>query len=122
MYLSHIYYSPDRIGCILLSLGQGEFHNEALNTLDYVVNQSDFTVQILTNVTDFLFFAKTINVEAVHLPLDVQDQIDELSGDLNDAASALSEKTNENAIRIRRAVGDVYASISLYLCAIYLIV
>ncbi|XP_020097258.1 uncharacterized protein LOC109716312 isoform X1 [Ananas comosus] len=95
------------IGCILLSIGQGEFHNEALNTLDYVVNQSDFTVQILMNVTDFLFFAKTINVEAVHLPLDVQDQIDKLSGDLNDAASALSEKTNENAIRIRRAVGDV---------------
>ncbi|GJX92948.1 NADPH:adrenodoxin oxidoreductase, mitochondrial isoform X2 [Tanacetum coccineum] len=32
---------------ILLSVGQDEFHNEAVDTLNYVVNQSDYTVQTL---------------------------------------------------------------------------
>ncbi|XP_072999500.1 uncharacterized protein [Typha latifolia] len=94
-------------GCILLSIGQGEFHHEALGTLDYVVNQSDFTVQILRNVTNFLYFAKTINVDTVHLPSDIQDQVDKLSGDLGIAASALSEKTSENSRRINQAISDV---------------
>lgn len=38
-----------RIGCIILSVGQDEFHDEMLHTMNFVVNQSDFTVQIDPN-------------------------------------------------------------------------
>ncbi|KAM0003279.1 putative transmembrane protein [Helianthus debilis subsp. tardiflorus] len=36
-------------GCILLSAAQDVFHREAVDTLNYVVNQSDYTVQTLVN-------------------------------------------------------------------------
>ena len=85
-----------------------------LDTLSFVVNQSDFTVQILRNVTDFLTFAKAINVEEVYLPSDVQQQIDKLNVDLNSAADTLSEKTNENSGKIRRVIDNVYGSLPCY--------
>ncbi|CAA7402161.1 unnamed protein product [Spirodela intermedia] len=95
------------IGCILLSVGQDEFHKEVLDTLNFVVNQSDFTVQILRNVTEFLLLAKTVNVDQVILPQDVPGKLDKLIVDLNRAASMLSEKTTENSGKIRRVFGDV---------------
>ncbi|KAK1324944.1 hypothetical protein QJS10_CPA01g01415 [Acorus calamus] len=93
-------------GCILLSVGQNEFHSEALGTLNYVVNQSDFTVQILRNVTEYLSIAKTINVDQVDIPLDAKNKIDKLNVELNDAASMLSEKTNDNSNKIKSVFDD----------------
>ncbi|KAI3825086.1 hypothetical protein L1987_06562 [Smallanthus sonchifolius] len=55
-------WTLSRIGCILLSVGQDEFHAEAVDTLNYVVNQSDYTVQTLINVMGYLSLAKTVNV------------------------------------------------------------
>ncbi|KAJ6853644.1 uncharacterized protein M6B38_113470 [Iris pallida] len=98
-------------GCILLSVGQDEFHDEVLDTLNFVVNQSDFTVQILRNVTDFLSFAKTIEVEEVYLPSDVQNEIDKLNEDLNTAANVLSQKTDENSRKTRRVVNNVRSAL-----------
>ncbi|CAO2204876.1 unnamed protein product [Urochloa humidicola] len=91
-------------GCIVLLYGQSKFHEEATQTVDFVVNQSDFTIQSLRNVTEYLSFAKTITVAALYLPSDVQDQIDNLKGDLNKAADTISQKTAENYIRIRKAL------------------
>lgn len=88
-------------------MGQDEFHGEGLDTLGFVVNQSDFTVQVLKNVTDFLSLAKTINVHHLYLPSDVQLKIDNLIGDLDDAASVLSEKTTENSSKIRQVFNDM---------------
>uniref|UniRef100_A0A5B6ZRF5 Transmembrane protein n=1 Tax=Davidia involucrata TaxID=16924 RepID=A0A5B6ZRF5_DAVIN len=99
------------IGCILLSVGQDEFHGEALHTLSYVVNQSDFTVQTLRNVTEYLSLAKTINVAQVFLPSDVKDDIDKLNVDLNTAAETLTEKTNENSGKIRRVFNAVRSAL-----------
>ncbi|KAK2971066.1 hypothetical protein RJ640_022621 [Escallonia rubra] len=96
------------IGCILLSVGQDEFHGEALNTLNYVVNQSDYTVQTLQNVTEYMSLAKTVNVAQVFLPSDVKDDIDKLNADLNAAADTLRQKTNENSAKIRRVFNAVY--------------
>jgi hypothetical protein len=76
-----------------------------------VANQSDFTVQILRNVTDFLSFARTINVGPVYLPSDVQQQIDKVKVDLTDAAGTISQKTQENYRRIRLVIEDVYDSL-----------
>ncbi|WCJ33231.1 hypothetical protein M5689_014605 [Euphorbia peplus] len=87
-------------GCILLSVGQDDFHSEALHTLKYVVNQSDYTVQTLRNVTDYLSLAKTISVAHLFLPSNVLGDIDKLNIDLNTAADTLNEKTNENARKI----------------------
>ncbi|PPD91756.1 hypothetical protein GOBAR_DD11295 [Gossypium barbadense] len=86
------------IGCILLSVGQDEFHGEVLHTLKYVVNQSDYTLQILNNVTQYLSLAKTINVAELFLPSNVITDTDKLNLDLNAAADTLTENTDENAI------------------------
>ncbi|CAL4951135.1 unnamed protein product [Urochloa decumbens] len=91
-------------GCIVLLYGQSKFHEEATQTVDFVVNQSDFTIQSLRNVTEYLSFAKTITVAALYLPSDVQDQIENLKGDLNKAADTISQKTAENYIRIRKVL------------------
>ncbi|KAE8769530.1 hypothetical protein D1007_58826 [Hordeum vulgare] len=94
-------------GCIVLLYGQNEFREEATDTLDFVVNQSDFTIQTLRNVTDYLTFAMTINVAALYLPSDVQAQINNLKVDLNKAADTISLKTTENYKRIRKVLHNV---------------
>ncbi|KAL1189941.1 hypothetical protein V5N11_012701 [Cardamine amara subsp. amara] len=90
------------VGCIILSVGQDKFHNEALHTLKYVVNQSDYTVEILQNVTQYLTLAKTINVTRISIPSDVMGEIDKLNVNLNSAAQTLEEKTSDNAAKIKR--------------------
>lgn len=96
---------------MLLSVGQNEFHGEALGTLRYVVNQSDYTVDILRNVTEYLSLAKSINVAQVFIPSDVMTEIDKLNIDLNDAADTLAEKTNKNSEKIRKVFNSVYVPI-----------
>lgn len=76
------------------------------------MNQSDYTVQTLRNVTEYLSLAKTINVAQILLPSDVMEDIDNLNGDLNTAADTLSDKTNENSVKIRRVFNAVYVIIT----------
>nr|DAD31962.1 TPA_asm: hypothetical protein HUJ06_010813 [Nelumbo nucifera] len=99
------------VGCILLSVGQDKFHDEALHTLHYVLNQSDYTVQTLRNVTAFLSLAKTINVNEVILPSDVKDEIDKLNWDLNAAANTLTEKSAESSGKIRKVFNAVRSTL-----------
>ncbi|KAL6848274.1 hypothetical protein ACP4OV_022402 [Aristida adscensionis] len=106
------------VGCIVLLYGQSEFHEEATRTMDFVVNQSDFTIQTLRNVTEYLTFAKTITVAALYLPSDVQGQIDNLKGDLTKAADTISQKTTENYKRIRKVLHNV--SVALICIAVLL--
>ncbi|KAB1999570.1 hypothetical protein ES319_D12G171200v1 [Gossypium barbadense] len=86
---------------------QDEFHGEVLHTLKYVVNQSDYTLQILNNVTQYLSLAKTINVAELFLPSNVITDTDKLNLDLNAAADTLTENTDENAVRIRRVFNAI---------------
>ena len=51
-------------------------------TLKFVVNQSDYTVHTLRNVTEYLLLAKTINMVQVFLPSNDKDEIDKLNADL----------------------------------------
>ncbi|TXG57251.1 hypothetical protein EZV62_018564 [Acer yangbiense] len=99
------------IGCILLSVGQDKFHGEALHTLKYVVNQSDYTVQTLRNVTEYLSLAKTISVAQVFLPSDVMNDIDRLNLDLSTAANTLNEKTGENSAKIKLVFNTVRSAL-----------
>ncbi|GAB4840369.1 hypothetical protein Ancab_021135 [Ancistrocladus abbreviatus] len=91
------------IGGILLSVGEDEFHAEVLHTLNYVVTQSDYTVQMLINVTEYLSLAKTINISQFILPSDVKDELDELSADLNSASETLTEETSKMLPRSRES-------------------
>ncbi|TYI90549.1 hypothetical protein E1A91_D03G129700v1, partial [Gossypium mustelinum] len=102
-----LFTSAAAIGCILLLVGQDEFHGEVLHTLKYVVNHSDYTVQILNNVTQYLSLAKTINMAELFLPSNVITDTDKLNIDLNAASDTLTEKTDENAIKIRRVFNVV---------------
>ncbi|KAG6532608.1 uncharacterized protein LOC121970451 [Zingiber officinale] len=95
------------IGCVLLSVGQDEFHGEVMDTLNFVVNQSDFTVDIIRNVTDFLSLAKSISVDQLYLPYDVQNKIGKLNVDLNDAAHTLSGETAESSAKVRRVFDNI---------------
>ena len=79
-----------------------------MHTLNYVVNQSDYTVQILRNVTQYLSLAKDINVAQVFLPSDIMDDIDKLNVDLNTAADTLMDKTCENSIKVKKVFNLVY--------------
>ena len=85
-----------------------------MNTLHYVVNQSDYTVQTLTNVTQYLALAKTINVAQLFLPPNVNDDIDKLNADLHKAANELKEKTSENSAKIKKVFNAVYEFMTLY--------
>ncbi|KAL1357301.1 hypothetical protein AAHE18_05G245800 [Arachis hypogaea] len=101
------------VGCILLTVGQDKFHDEALDTLHYVVNQSDYTVQTLRNVTEYLKLAKSIKVAQIFLPSDIMADIDNLNVDLNAAANTLSEKTHDNSVKIRKVFNDVRLALIL---------
>lgn len=94
-------------------MGQDEFHGEAVDTLNYVVNQSDYTVQTLINVTGYLSLAKTVNVAQFYLPQDVKDSIDKLNIDLNSASDTLGRKTHQNSRKIRTVFDAVYDPIRL---------
>ncbi|KAI7745233.1 hypothetical protein M8C21_029921 [Ambrosia artemisiifolia] len=98
-------------GCILLSVGQDEFHGEAIDTLNYVVDQSDYTVQTLVNVTGYLSLAKTVNVAQFYLPSDVKDSIDKLNIDLNSASDTLGRKTHQSSRKIRTVFDAVRSSL-----------
>ncbi|KAI4373243.1 hypothetical protein MLD38_011389 [Melastoma candidum] len=99
------------IGCILLSVGQDNFHGEVMHTITFVVNQSDYTVETLLNVTDYLSLAKTISVAQVFLPRNVMDDIDKLSSDLSSAAHGLSEKTRDSSSNIRKVFNVVRSTL-----------
>ncbi|XP_011075765.1 uncharacterized protein LOC105160192 isoform X1 [Sesamum indicum] len=106
-----VFTSAAAIGCILLSVGQVEFHGETLDTLNYVVNQSEYTVQTLRNVTEYLSLAKTVSVAQIFLPSDVEDDIDRLNIDLNTAADTLEETTDDNSSKIRKVFNAVRSAL-----------
>ncbi|KAD3642301.1 hypothetical protein E3N88_31525 [Mikania micrantha] len=112
-----VFTCASAIGCILLSVGHDEFHHEAVDTLNYVVNQSDYTVQTLLNVTGYLSLAKTVSVAQFFLPSDVKDDIDKLNIDLNNAAGTLRQKTHVNSQKIK----SVFDTVRLSMIAIAIV-
>lgn len=75
--------------------------------MDYIVNQADFTVGRLKNVSDNLAAAKQIGVDKVFLPSNVQTDIDQIETEINSSASTLSGKVAENADDIRDLLDSV---------------
>ncbi|CAA0833008.1 Unknown protein [Striga hermonthica] len=111
LWLLLLLTSAAAIGCILLSVGQNDFHEEALGTLDFVVNQSEYTVQTLRNVTGYLSVAKNVSVAQIFLPSDVKGDIDRLNVDLNTAADTLEQQTSDNSSRIEKVFNTVRSAL-----------
>ncbi|XP_022730635.1 uncharacterized protein LOC111285439 [Durio zibethinus] len=95
------------LGCIVLYVGQGRFHNSTTKTLAYVVNQADMTVRKLKDVSDSLATAKQIGVDKVFLPSNVQTDIDEIGAKINSSGSTLADKTVDNSNDIRDLLDSV---------------
>ncbi|KAF1870450.1 hypothetical protein Lal_00003656 [Lupinus albus] len=94
-------------GCLVLYTGQGKFHESTKDTLKYVVGQADFTAENLRNVSDYLSAAKTIGVDAVFLPTDLQKNIDDVVSKIYSAAVTLSTKTADNSDKIKEGLDGV---------------
>ncbi|KAK7304734.1 hypothetical protein VNO77_42621 [Canavalia gladiata] len=92
------------VGCILLYTAQGKFYGSTTDTLKYVVNQADFIAENLRNVSDYLAAAKKIGVDAVFLPSDVQNKIDDVMTKINHSAVELSTKTEDNSEKIKEGI------------------
>ncbi len=72
-----------------------------MNTLEYVVDQADSTVEKLRNVSEYLGAAKQVGVDQVFLPSNVQTDIDQIETKINSSASTLADRTVENSDDIR---------------------
>ncbi|OAY27436.1 uncharacterized protein LOC110602897 isoform X1 [Manihot esculenta] len=95
------------IGCVILYTGQGSFHRSTTETLEYVMNQADTTVQKLKDVSNFLASAKLTAVDKVFLPSNVQTDIDQIEIRINSSTSILSDRTVENSGDIRDLLDSV---------------
>lgn len=76
-------------------------------TLNYVVNQADSTVDKLRNVSDNLATARQIGVDQIFLPTNVQTDIDQIEAKLNSSASNVAEKTAKNSDDIQDLLDSV---------------
>uniref|UniRef100_A0A6N2NK92 Uncharacterized protein n=1 Tax=Salix viminalis TaxID=40686 RepID=A0A6N2NK92_SALVM len=83
------------------------FHKSTTETLEYVVNQADTTVDKLRTVSDFIASAKLIGVDQVFLPSNVQTDIDQIGIRINSSATVLADKTVDNSDDIRDLLDSV---------------
>ncbi|XP_021757840.1 uncharacterized protein LOC110722847 [Chenopodium quinoa] len=95
------------IGCIFLYTGQQKFHNSTATTLRYVVDQANYTVENLNNVSHYLDEAKNIGVGQMRLPETLQNKISDIQTKMSSAANTLESRTNENSKKIRRVLDFV---------------
>lgn len=96
------------IGCVILYIGQGRFHNSTSETLEYVVDQADLTAQKLRDVSDYFAAAKQTGVDQVFLPSDVQTDIDQIETKINSSASILADKSVHNSNDIKDLLDSMY--------------
>ncbi|KAF9613809.1 hypothetical protein IFM89_011978 [Coptis chinensis] len=95
------------VGCIVLYTGQGKFHGSTGDTLEYIVKQSNVTVDNLRNVSDYLSAAKRVGVVRFFLGPDVQTSIDVIDAKINSSSSKLADKTKENSQNIKDVLNTV---------------
>lgn len=95
------------IGCVVLYTAQERFHKSTTETLEYVVNQADTTVDKLRAVSDFIASAKLVGVDEVFLPSNVQTDIDQIGTRINSSASVLADKTVDNSEDIKDLLDSV---------------
>lgn len=81
----------------MLYTGQGLFYGSTRKTLDYLLSEADETAQNLRNVSDYLSAVKKIGVDAIVLPTDIQNKIDEAVGTIKNVSTVVSDTTDTTA-------------------------
>lgn len=99
------------VGCVVLYYGQEKFHDSTSDTLDYVVDQSQFTVENLRDFSGNLSAAKGLKVTNLLIPDDLQGRIDEIVGKVNTSAGDLDKQTSKNS----KDITDVLNTVRLVL-------
>lgn len=98
-------------GSVVLYTGQGKFHSTTTDTVGFVVNKSETTVDNLRNVSDYLAAAKRIRVNQFILPPSIQNSIDSVEIKINSSAVTLEHETKKNSKDIQNVLDVVYVFI-----------
>ncbi|KAK8926609.1 hypothetical protein KSP39_PZI018250 [Platanthera zijinensis] len=85
------------VGCIILYINQGKFHNNTINVFDYVKGQSNFIANNLQNLSSNMARAKNISVHRVFLPVDLQAKVGDTVKRVTISAEELSSRTSMNS-------------------------
>ncbi|XWS11741.1 hypothetical protein CRYUN_Cryun37aG0026100 [Craigia yunnanensis] len=99
------------IGCIVLYVGQGKFQTSTKDTLEYVVEQADVTVDKLRNVSDYLQAAKQIVVNQITLLPNIQANMERVDKKINDSAKTLERETEENSEKIHDVLDSIIVNL-----------
>ncbi|TKW06905.1 hypothetical protein SEVIR_7G271600v4 [Setaria viridis] len=94
-------------GCVLLHCGSDLFHHSTIKTVDYVVGQGNLTANNLRNFAGSLAAAKSITIDQIFLPADVQQKIDVVEEKLNSSANEFSTRMLENSRKIKNVVNHM---------------
>ncbi|KAK1364005.1 Plasma membrane fusion PRM1 [Heracleum sosnowskyi] len=108
-------------GSVVLYTGQGKFHSSTTDTVNFVVNKSDTTVDNLRNVSDYLAAAKRIKVNQFVLPPSIQNSIDSVETKINSSAVTLEHETKKNSKDIQNVL-DVVGLALVIISAVMLLV
>ncbi|XP_060965966.1 uncharacterized protein LOC115704919 [Cannabis sativa] len=102
------------IGCVVLYLGQGKFHNETTKTLEYVVEEAESVVESLENVSTYLNASKNVGVAQFSLPANIKQRIDSVENKINASSTILQQGTGDNANRIRHFLDSVRVALIIF--------
>ncbi|KAK3220198.1 hypothetical protein Dsin_014168 [Dipteronia sinensis] len=94
-------------GSVVLYTGVGKFITSIDNTLDYAEDQAKFTSDDLKNVSIYLDTAKTVAVNSVFLPSEIQQAIDSIDKMIKSASKTLNDETSKNSKCINIAVDNI---------------
>ncbi|KAL3699300.1 hypothetical protein R1sor_017322 [Riccia sorocarpa] len=96
------------VGCAVLYRGQARFNETLVDTLDFVVLQSETTEQGLRRVSRNLTRASEINIDNL-FTLSAADkaEIQTLNNQLNNSANSLRDETRDNADSIKHIIDIV---------------
>ncbi|XP_023538164.1 uncharacterized protein LOC111799017 [Cucurbita pepo subsp. pepo] len=95
---------PVTLGCIVFYVGQGQFHFHISSTLDYLVHQADFIAENLEDVSVHLSAAKSIGVNSIVLPEDIQEGIDDMDSTISSVSSVLTNTTAASSNSIQKVL------------------
>lgn len=94
-------------GCIVLYVGQGNFHSRTTRTLEFILHQAYATVDNLKNLAISLSAAKTIAVDSIFLAAQAQKGIDDIGTKISSTASILTDAVEDNAHTIQQGLDGV---------------
>ncbi|KAH6790787.1 transmembrane protein [Perilla frutescens var. frutescens] len=109
------------IGCVVLYSGQGKFHSNSINSLQYVVNEAESTSQSLRNVSEHLVAAKQTSVVQVSLPPNVQTDIDRIQTMIDTSATTLTTTTQHNSRHINKLLHSLRLALIIITIAMLLL-